>query len=220
MSKIELFSYRKSNFRDCFKGKNVDVKYPVDVNEIDDFLESYQRKKADYNENYLGEDMVLDRLIVMDDVSGLTDRSEAFANFLTVSRKYGLTCVYIFHTIYLTRQHWQMILPQTKIFNFFLWSVQASAIIRIVSLFCSRYKHNYLPHKDFWINQLYYDISNSTQKPCLTIDIRDVNDLGPDKLGHRLTTVLDKFAITIKTKEILVLILSLQQEKKHHLLAR
>ena len=40
----------------------------------------------------------------MDDVSGLADRSETFTNFLIVSRKFGLTCVYIFHTIYPTRQ--------------------------------------------------------------------------------------------------------------------
>ena len=47
--------------------------------------------------------MILDRLIVMDDLSGLADRSEEFANFLTVSQKYGLSSVYIFHTIYPTR---------------------------------------------------------------------------------------------------------------------
>ena len=44
--------------------------------------------------------MVLDRLIVMDNVSGLADKSEEFANFLTVSWRYELTGVYIFHTIY------------------------------------------------------------------------------------------------------------------------
>ena len=48
----------------------------------------------------LGENRVLDRLIVMDDVSGLADKSETFSNFLTVSREFGLTCVYVFHTIY------------------------------------------------------------------------------------------------------------------------
>ena len=35
--------------------------------------------------------MILDKLIVMDDVSGLADESEEFANFLTVSRKCGRT---------------------------------------------------------------------------------------------------------------------------------
>ena len=116
-----------------------------------------------------------------DDISCLADRSEEFANFLTVSRKFGLTCVYIFHTIYPTRQHWQMILSQTKIFNFFPGSVQASSIIRILSSFCNRYGHNYIPHRDLWINQLYFEISNSTQKKCLTIDTRDIDDLGPAK---------------------------------------
>ena len=65
----------------------------------------------------------------MDDVSGLADRSEEFANFLTVSRKFDLTCVYIFHTIYPMRQNWPMILSQTKTFNIFARSIQASSIV-------------------------------------------------------------------------------------------
>ena len=63
-------------------------------------------KKAPCNENDLRENIKLDRLIVMDDVSALADQSEAFANFLIVSRKFGPTCIYIFHTIFSTRQHW------------------------------------------------------------------------------------------------------------------
>ena len=70
--------------------------------------------------------MILDKLIIMDDVSGLDGISEEFTNILTVSRKYGLTCVYIFHTIYPTRQNWQMIMSQTKIFSFLPGSVQAN----------------------------------------------------------------------------------------------
>ena len=42
----------------------------------------YQRKKkTNYSENYLGENMILDRLIVMDDVSGLADRFQIFLTF-------------------------------------------------------------------------------------------------------------------------------------------
>ena len=47
--------------------------------------------------------MVLDRLIVMNHVSGFADKSDVLANFLSVSRKFSLTCVYVFHTIYSTR---------------------------------------------------------------------------------------------------------------------
>ena len=32
-----------------------------------------------------------------------------------------------------------------------------------------------------WLNKLYLQISNSKDKKCLTVDTRDVNDLGPGK---------------------------------------
>ena len=180
--KIELSAEREDSIKDYFKEQIVDFKYPSNVEDFNDLLEMYKRKKSDCNENYLGENTILDRVIVMDNISGLADKSEEFANFLTVSRMYGLTCVYIFHKIYPTRQHWQMILSQTKIFNFFPGSILATAIISILSSFASRYKHTYIPRRDVWINRLYLEISNSSQKQCLTRDTRDVNDLGPAKL--------------------------------------
>ena len=70
-----------------------------------------------------------------------------------------------------------MIMSQTKIFNFFPGSVHATFIIRILSSFANRYKHNYIPHH----NGLYIKICNSRQKQCLVIDTCDVNDLGPAK---------------------------------------
>ena len=113
ISKIALSSDREGNIRDYFTEQKVDFKYPNNVEDFNNLLEFCQRKESSCNENYLGENMVLDRLIAMDDVSSLPDRSEEFANFLTVSRKFGLTCVYIFHTIYPERQHWQII-PHRK----------------------------------------------------------------------------------------------------------
>ena len=121
ISKIELPNVKRKKL-DCFKDQNVGFKYPKNI-DFNDLLKCYQQKKSHYNENYLGETMILD------DVSGLADRSEDFGNFLAVSRKYGLTFAYIFHTIYLTRQHWQVRLSQRKIFNLFPGSVQVSAII-------------------------------------------------------------------------------------------
>ena len=53
----------------------------------------------------MGENNILDKLIVMDDVSGLAGKSDDFANFLTVSRKFDFTCVYVFHTMYPTRSN-------------------------------------------------------------------------------------------------------------------
>ena len=132
------------------------VKYLNNIDEFDDLLDYFQRQKAPCIENYLGENILLDRLIAMDDVSGLTDRSDSLA--------------------------------QTKIFNIFPGSTQASSIIKVLSSFRSRYKYNYVPKRDLWINRLYFDISNSTDKQCLTIDTWDVNDLGPAKFGKKANT--------------------------------
>ena len=181
LSKTPLSRERENNIRSCFIDEKIDCKYPNNIEDFEELLEFFSEKKAPCNVNDLRENIKLDSLIVMDNVSGLADKSEEFANFLIVSRKFGLTCVSIFHTIYPTRQNWQMILSQTKTFNIFPGSVQVSSITKILSSFCSRYKYNYIPNRDFWTNRLYFDISNSSKKQCLTIDNRDVNDLGPAK---------------------------------------
>ena len=41
--------------------------------------------KSEYIDNELGEQLTVNRLIIMDDVSGFADKSEEFSNFLTVS---------------------------------------------------------------------------------------------------------------------------------------
>ena len=127
----------------------------------------------------MGENKLLDRLVVIDGVLGLADKYTDFANFLTVSRKFGFTWVYIFHTIYLTRKNWQMILSQTMILNIFQGSIQASSVIKTLTSYCSRRTYEYILLRDLWFSRLYFDISRSNKKQCLTIDIRDVNDLGP-----------------------------------------
>ena len=104
ITKINLSKDREDNIRDCFPDQVVKLDCPSNVEEFDDLLEMYRLRKAEYTENELGENMVLDKVIFMDDVSGLADKSAEFANFLTVPRKYGVTCVYIFQTIYPRRQ--------------------------------------------------------------------------------------------------------------------
>ena len=39
-----------------------------------------------------------------------------------------------------------------------------------------------MPNQQVWLNKLYFQISNSKEKKCLTIDTRDVNELDPGKL--------------------------------------
>ena len=57
-----------------------------------------------------------------------------------------------------------MIPAQIKVCNIFPGSIKTSSIVKILSSVCSRYKYNYVPNRDLWINRLYFDISNSTKK--------------------------------------------------------
>ena len=99
--------------------------------------------------------------------------------FLTESRKYGVTCVSIFHTIYPTRNTWQKILSQTKIFNIFPGSIQGSSVVKILSSYYGRNTHEHIPQRDLLFNKLYFNKSSSNKKQCLTIDTRNLNGLGP-----------------------------------------
>lgn len=131
LSKIPLPKDTEDNISGCF---NVEVifKYLKNFDTLLDFSQR-RKEKSSCNDNLMAENILMDRFIVIDDIPGLADKSENFANFLTVSRKFGFTCVYIFHTIYPTRKNWQMILSQTKMFNIFSGSIQASSVIKILT---------------------------------------------------------------------------------------
>ena len=72
-------------------------------------------------------------------------------------------------------------MSQTHIFNFFPGSVHNGIILRTLCLFASKYNSTYVPTRNIWINRFYFNISNSKQKQCLTIDTSDINDLGSEK---------------------------------------
>ena len=151
------------------------------IREFNYLIENFMQIKSDYVNIELGEEMVIDRLIVMEDVSGLAGKSDCFANFLTASRKIGFSCLFVFHTIYPNRQNWEMIMAQTHVFNFFPVSIHSGKILKTFYLFATRYKNRYVPTRNVWISKLYFDISTAKQKQCLTVDTRTINDLGPGK---------------------------------------
>ena len=138
--------------------------YPENIDDFNYLIESFMQRKAYYVNSQLGEETNLYKLIVMDDVSDLADKSDVFSNFLTVFRKYGMSCVYIFHRIYPSRQHWNMIISQTDIFHFFPVSVHNGTIIRTVYLFANKFKNSYVPTRNMWLSRLYFNISISKQK--------------------------------------------------------
>ena len=181
VSKIVLSEEREELIRESFVDQEMHFSYPHDIDDFNYLIENFTQEKSDYVDSELGENLKINNLIVMDNVSGLADRSNEFSDFLTVSRKYGFSCLYVFRTIYPGRQNWEMIMSQTHILKFFPGSIHNSRILKTLSLFASQHKNTYLPNKNVWLNKLYFQISNSQEKNCLTIDTRDVNEFRTGK---------------------------------------
>ena len=72
-------------------------------------------------------------------------------------------------------------MSKTHIFNFFPGSIHSSRILKTLALFASRQKNTYITNQQIWLNRLYFQIFNSKEKKCLTIDTREINELGPRK---------------------------------------
>ena len=119
VSKIRLSGEREDVIRESFPEQTVKFTYPNNLDDFNFFMSEKMPESGDSDGRR--EKTGIDKLIVMDEVSGLADRCEDFSNFLTVSRKYDFSCVYVFHTIYPGRQSREMIMSQTHIFNFFSW---------------------------------------------------------------------------------------------------
>ena len=117
----------------------------------------------------------------MDDVSGVADVSKKFANFLTVSRKFGYNCVYVFHVIVPSIQMWQKIISQTNIFNLFPASVPCNAVAKIIQSNCILQTKKYVPARSLWLNRVFTDLTNSDEKLFLTIDCGYINKNGPGR---------------------------------------
>ena len=117
----------------------------------------------------------------MDDVSGVVDVSKTFANFLTVSRKFGYNCVYVFHVMVPASQIWQKSISQTNVFNVFPARVRHNTFANIIQSNCILQSKKYVPARSLWLNRVFADLANSHEKHCLTIDCGYINKNGPGK---------------------------------------
>ena len=111
ISGIEIDKTREAKIQSYFSNET-EVYVAKEQDELDSLIETFKfRSREDTannnnnnnNNNNINnsfrEKKKLDQLIIMDDVSGVADVSKKFANFLTVSRKFGYNCVYVFHVI-------------------------------------------------------------------------------------------------------------------------
>ena len=187
VSGIQLNESREAEIESNFSC-DISFFYPNDINELADLIEEFKlevetEKNETDNENVtiFGEIINRDRLIVFDDVSGLADNSNKFANFLTVAGKYKYNCIYIFHMIYPEKATWKTILSQTNMFNIFPASVSLNLVKRILEGSCVRKTTRYIPRSLLWINRLFIELANKNQKVCLTIDCSNTNREGPSR---------------------------------------
>ena len=144
VSGIAIDKKREAEIQSYFKNET-EVHIAQDQDKLDSLIDTFkQRSHENYDNNSnnkhvnssFGENRKMDRLIIMDNVSGIADVSKKFSNFLTVSRKFGYNCVYVFHVIVPSSQVWQKIISQTNIFNIFPASVPFNTVSKIIQTNC------------------------------------------------------------------------------------
>ena len=95
VSKIILTPEREDRIRDSFISKKAHFSYPEDLEDFNYLIEDFSQSKSAYIENDQDENIYINKLIIMDDVSGLADKSQPFSSFLAISRKHGFSYVYV-----------------------------------------------------------------------------------------------------------------------------
>ena len=187
VSGIEIDASREAEIQSCFSNETK-VHVASEKDELDALIDNFKLKAQENNDednvnlsNSFGEIKKMDRLIVLDDVSGVADLSKKFTNFLTVSRKYGYNCVYVFHVIIPSNQIWQKIISQTNIFNIFPASVPFNSVSKILQANCISRTKGYIPIRQLWLNRLFTELANSHEKNYLTIDCGYINQNGPGR---------------------------------------
>ena len=101
ISGIDVDKTRQAKIQSYFSNET-EVHVAKEQDKLDSLIETFKlQSPEDITNNHnvnnsFGENKKLDRLIIMDDVSAVADVSKKFANFLTVSRKFGYNCVYVF----------------------------------------------------------------------------------------------------------------------------
>ena len=193
VSYIKLDKKREAEIQSCFYCE-VNFYYPRNKEQFEELFEYFRTKTnpADIENdisqetniediNY-GEKKIRRRLIIADDVSGLDDTSVKFANFLTVARKFGYHCLYIFHAIHPEKAIWRTILSQTNLLNIFPASVPLSTVKKVLEANCIRSTNKYIPVNSLWVTKLFIKIANEeSEKTCLTIDCSGFNPHGPGR---------------------------------------
>ena len=232
VSYIKLDKKREAEIQSCFDCQ-LDFYYPRNKEQFDNLLEYFKTKSSssdedldendahseqiddvdvNYNKGY-GEKSKRNRLIFMDDVSGLADSSAKFASFLTVARKFKYHCLYIFHTIHPEKSIWKTILSQTNLLNIFPASVPIGTVKKILEANCIRRITKYIPVNSLWITKLFIQLANNeSENTCLTIDCSGFNPNGPGRFRTGAADPDSQTCVSIEQMKTLCLMFLLARE--------
>ena len=185
VSGIVIDKKREAEIQSYFKNET-EVHIAQDQDKLDSLINTFKQRSHENYDNsnvnsFFSENRKMDRLIIMDDVSGVADISKNLSNFLPVSRKFGYNCVYLFHVIVPSSQVWQKIISQTNIFNIFPASVPFNTVAKITQSNCILESKKYVPARSLWLNRVFTDLANSHEKHCLTIDCGYLNKNSPGR---------------------------------------
>ena len=151
VSGIVIDKKREAEIQSYFRNET-EVHIAQVQDQLDSLTDTFKQRsheKYDDNSNNVnsssGENRKLHRLIIMDDVSGIANVSKNFSDFLTVSRKFGYNCVYVFHVIVPSSQVWQKAISQTNIFNIFHATVLLNTVSKIIRRNCILQSKKYVP---------------------------------------------------------------------------
>ena len=87
--KIILSKEREDSIRDGFEDQEVQFSYPNDIDDFNYLIGNFMQNRSDHIDNNEGESLSVTGLLIMDDVSGLTDKSEEFSNHLSRQTELG-----------------------------------------------------------------------------------------------------------------------------------
>ena len=113
-----------------------------------------KRNIVENSENGKGEYVEGDNLIVLDDVTGLADRTHSVITFLTTCRKLGQSLLHIFHEPALISPRWTDILSQTQMFCVF--SSAMDLVLNHLVKFITRSPNvkGYISRQELWLTNL------------------------------------------------------------------
>ena len=180
ISQVGLFKQREAEIDSCFEPK-VEFYQPQDKYDLQKTfsdLENFYKERVEKNKiaqsesSCMSEYVEKDNLIVLDDVSGLTDKSPSFLTFMTVCRKFGYRVLYVFHATAQSSLRWKNILSQTQIFCVFPSAV--NLVINYLVKFVTRTGNgrDYVSRQQLRITNLVRSPAKKSGYSCFCIDRR------------------------------------------------